>query len=123
MFVSKKFHQAQVAFLTSQLEKIASMSSEHQSSLKDVYESRILNLELQISKMEKLVFPSYIKETVHPTLHEFDSAIGVSEKPPEVSERDHNDAIEGRSEGSGSLRELDLILSGNYDLDLGSINE
>lgn len=118
MFVTKKFHDAQVAFLTSQLEKITGLSLEQQEILRRGYHSRIEALEAHISDLQRLVFPKNSSEVVSPQLLELDNAISVSEKPPEVSEKDHNRALEGESDRAGALRELDLLVSGNYDLDL-----
>ncbi len=69
-----------------------------------VYEARIADL-------QKLVFIPRSAPT--PEVLEADSVMNASEKPFKMSEEEFNKMMEGQ-------REIDLLVSGNYDQDLVS---
>lgn len=76
----------------------------------EVYQlkARINDLKEQIKDLNKLVFPAPTSQTIPKEAREFDAVISASEKSPEMSEEERNRILDG-------IREMDLIVSGNYD--------
>lgn len=89
------------------LEKQAVLALSQQEVLRQGYHGRIEALEGHIQDLRKLVFISASTQP-DPLVLEADNVISASEKPYEMSEEDQTRAIEG-------ARELDLLMSGNYD--------
>ncbi len=104
MFVRSKYHLAQLERLKSELSFVHSREV-------DLYRARILDLHNQIADLKELVFPQNNSQKIPDQARELDSGISASEKPPEMSEADLNKMLAGE-------RELDLLVSGNYDMDL-----
>lgn len=75
------------------------------------YAAHLKSLQTQIESLEKLVFPKNTSQEIPKEARELDAVISVSEKPPEMSEEDLNKILAGH-------REMDLLMSGNYDTDL-----
>lgn len=97
MFVSKKFHESEVK----RLQEALALRTEGYESLCRSYEARIEDL-------QKLVFvPKY---DIQPEALEVDAVISGSEKPVEMSEADRTLMLQG-------AREMDMLISGNYDQD------
>lgn len=104
MFVRTKYHLAELDRLKSELSFIHSREV-------DLHRARILDLHNQISDLQKLVFPRNNSQEIPKQARELDSVISASEKSPEMSEEELNRILEGS-------REMDLLVSGNYDTDL-----
>jgi len=68
-------------------------------------------LQSQIEDLKRLVYVPTHTPSIE--VLEADAVIGVSEKAPSMSEEELHKILRGE-------RELDLMLSGNYDLDLVS---
>jgi hypothetical protein len=64
----------------------------------------------QIKDLRSVVYPPKATELTPQTI-EFDSVISASEKPSDISEEEQSAILAG-------IREQDLLLSGNYDLEM-----
>ena len=106
MFVLKSKHQAVLANLESEFQAYKDLHTAQ------VYhsESRIADLKNQIQDLRSLVFVKVDKEAPRDA-READAVLSASEKSPDMSEEEMTKLIAGE-------RELDLIMSGNYDTDL-----
>lgn len=67
-------------------------------------------LTAQIEDLRKLVFPTQRQEETAEA-REVDAVLSASEKAPEMSEAEISAILDGQ-------REMDLLVSGNYDTDL-----
>lgn len=103
MFVSRKYHEKALAELHKQYEARLDALNESHLSLLSSYKH-------QIEDLRKLVFPTPLPTISRESL-EADSVLSASEKSPEMSEEERTKILMGE-------RELDLVLSGNYDSDL-----
>lgn len=77
--------------------------------LHDIHSQRCAMYEARIDDLKRLVFVTESKTS--PELLEVDAVISGSEKPVEMSEEERSQILQGE-------RELDLLISGNYDVDL-----
>lgn len=103
MFVTKKYHLAELNRLTDHF-------NDRLKLLNDGYTGQIDVMFSQIEDLRSLVFPKMPK-VVDPITYEADSVLSNSEKPLEQSESERNAYLAGE-------RELDLLISGNYTDDL-----
>ncbi len=101
MFITKRRHQ--------EILKLHEISAFQQQA---IYEHHVEALKEQISDLRKLVFPTNVASEIPKEARELDAVISGSEKPPELSESELSKMLAG-------AREMDLIMSGNYDTDLG----
>jgi transcriptional regulator with AAA-type ATPase domain len=99
MFISKKKHQFEI-------DQIQEMNRSIIHSLERLIEIK----NEQISDLRQLVFPK-VSKVPDPIVMEADSVMSGSDKPIEVSEKEHNKLLE-------ESREMDLLFSGNYSEDL-----
>src|SRR5271166_1783224 len=102
MFISRKAHLKEIEELVVHYDQLLSLQQELQ-------ERRIHSLESHIDDLKKLIFVPQ-REPSREML-EIDSVMSVSEKPVEMSEEERSKILAGE-------RELDMMLSGNYDTDL-----
>jgi hypothetical protein len=100
MFVTKRYHNSVIKHLEEKLEL--------SKALCDFQERQYM---AQISDLRKLVFPQSAPSEISKEAREFDAVISASEKPPEMSEAEMTKILAG-------AREIDLLISGNYDQDL-----
>jgi hypothetical protein len=98
MFITKSRH--------TEIIKLLELSHAQQQSL---YFNQVEQLKEQIADLKKLIFIP--KTEPAREIRELDSVISGSEKPVEMSEAERNAILEG-------VREMDLIISGNYDTEL-----
>lgn len=105
MFIRRLIHITEVK----RLESIAENLQRQLEMLHDIHSQRCAMYEARIDDLKRLVFVTESKTS--PELLEVDAVISGSEKPVEMSEEERSQILQGE-------RELDLLISGNYDVDL-----
>jgi len=103
VFVLKSTHEAKLRELDAEWARRYDDSNLH-------YQARTALLHAQIQDLRSLVFVKVDKEAPRDA-READAVLSASEKSPDMSEEEMTKLIAGE-------RELDLIMSGNYDTDL-----
>lgn len=102
MFISKKTHLVELSKVEKEYIRLLDMQ-------KLGHESEVRALEARIEDLKQLVFIP--KAEPHTITMEADAVISGSEKPTDISEAEQSALLAG-------ARELDLLISGNYDNDL-----
>lgn len=90
------------------LEQRLDLQSRASAKCIDLLHDRINELTSQIKDLRQLVFPPQTQGKISKEALEIDNVMSVSEKPPEMTEEERTALVEG-------ARELDRIMSGNYD--------
>jgi hypothetical protein len=103
MFITKKTHIEAIEQLRSQYEA-------RLDALDASYLSLLSSYKAQIEDLRKLVFPTHV-QVMSKEAAQVDAVLSASEKSTEMSEEQMNKIIAGE-------RELDLLMSGNYDSEL-----
>lgn len=104
------FHKSCRAEVKRLEDTIVIMRAGHQAE-SSALKAHIEFLGSQVKDLHKLVFVPEVSKTPSIEVLEADAVLGVSEKAPEMSETELNAILDGH-------RELDLLVSGNYDVDL-----
>ena len=105
MFILKSTHKLKMQELQSQLDELSVRFSYQQSAEQALRN----NLYSQIEDLKRFAFP--LKAEPTPEVYEADAVISNSQKPYTMTEEEQTRMLEGE-------REMDLLLSGNYDTDL-----
>ncbi len=91
---------------TSKHKSILARSEEHYREMQSRYVELLNAKDDTINDLRKLVFP--VTQAMQPEVLEADSVLSGSEKPYQISEEEHNKLL-------NEAREVDLLISGNYD--------